>query len=63
MADGREPAVPGQLELSFPPTENEKSRKPLLGGPLYHGQFRGTAPAGEWLSARTRTWQEGRWNG
>ena len=23
MADGREPAVPGQLELSFPPTEKE----------------------------------------
>lgn len=30
MADGREPAVPGQLELSFPPTENEKEQEAII---------------------------------
>ena len=35
MADGREPAVPGQLELSFPPTENEKEQEAIIEAVLF----------------------------
>ena len=35
MADGREPAVPGQLELSFPPTETEKEQEAIIEAVLF----------------------------
>ena len=35
MADGREQAVPGQLELSFPPTENEKEQEAIIEAVLF----------------------------
>lgn len=35
MADGREQAVPGQLELTFPPTENEKEQEAIIEAVLF----------------------------